>query len=199
MALNNGRCSIGKRTCEIEIGGPFGSDFLERSLNGIKWYYDLNCDVESWSVAFGPCWEPVLAQCSLAFENIIPPSRDPSKPLPFWDKIRYYFHGRLYSAVKSLTFLLHASLNPYNTTEEMEVTWTEAAVAWTNGKIIFEGDLNVYVRTASKYDDCRMLYLPSVRLTFKITWICLGDGNDHHGVTPCAPDKLPEYSSNQVG
>lgn len=186
-----------KRTCEIEIGGPFGSDFLERNLNGLKWYYDLNCDIECWSVAFGPCWEPVLAQCNLAFENIFPPSRDPSKPLPFWDKIRLNFHGRLYTAVKTLTHLLHASLNPYNTTEEMEVTWTDAAVAWTNGKIIFEGDLNIYVKTASKYDDCRMLHLPSVRLTFKLNWVCLGDAHDHHAVTPCAPDKLPEYSSNQ--
>ncbi|CAL8115614.1 unnamed protein product [Orchesella dallaii] len=186
-----------KRTCEIEIGGPYGVDSIERSLTSLKWYYDLNCDIESLSVAFGPCWEPVIAQCNLSFDNIFPPSKDPSKPLPFWDKIRLMLHGRLYIAVNTLTQLLHASLNPYNTTEEMEVTWTAAAIAWTNGKIIFEGDLNIYVRTASKYDDCRMLQLPSVRLTFKLNWICYGDANDHHSITPCAPDKLPEYSSNQ--
>jgi len=130
--------SLGKRSCEIEVGGPFGSEFIERSLNGLKWYYDLNCDIECWSVAFGPCWEPVLAQCNLALENIFPPSRDPSRPLPFWDKIRLNFHGRLYTAVKTLTHLLHASLNPYNTTEEMEVTWTDAAVAWTNGMTYYD-------------------------------------------------------------
>ncbi|CAG7827208.1 unnamed protein product, partial [Allacma fusca] len=185
------------RRCDIEIGGPFEVDSIEKNMNTLKWYYDLNCDVECLSVAFGPCWEPVLAQCNLAFENIFSPPRDPSKPLPFWDKIRLLMHGRLYTAVNTLTHLLHASLNPYNTTEEMEVTWTDVAIAWTSGKIIFEGDLNIYVRTASKYDDCRMLHLPNVRLTFKLTWNCLADSNDHHAVTPCAPDKLPEYSSNQ--
>lgn len=71
-------------------------------------------------------------------------------------------------------------------------------MAFFTGKILFEGDLNIYVRTASKYDDCRMLHLPSVRLTFKLNWISLGDSNDHHAIIPCAPDKLPEYSSNQV-
>jgi len=124
----------GKRTCEIEVGGPFKSDCVERTLSYLKWYYDLNCDIDSLKVAFGPCWEPVIAQCNLSLDKIFSLSKDPSPPLPFWDKIRLLFHGRMYTAVETLTQLLHASLNPYNTTEEMEVTWTKAAIAWTNGK-----------------------------------------------------------------
>lgn len=56
----------------------------------------------------------------------------------------------------------------------------------------------MYVRTASKYDDCCMLDVPNLKLTMKLKWICRGDLNDHHSVMPCAADKVPEYSSNQV-
>ena len=125
-------------------------------------------------------------------------SKDPSKHLPFWDKMRLLYHGRLTTCIKKLTVLLHASLDPYNTIEEMELTWSNIEMDWINMKIILNGDLDILVRTASKYDDCRLLHLPNVRVALKLQWVCLGDPNDHHSVFQCAPDKLPEYSSNQV-
>ncbi|XP_069668639.1 protein hobbit isoform X2 [Periplaneta americana] len=186
-----------KRGVVIELGEPWGDVTVERSMTSLKFYHDFNCDVEHYIYAFGPCWEPVIAQCNLSFEKILTPSRDPSPPLPFWDKMRLLFHGRLTMCIRQMTVLLHASLDPYNTTEEMELTWSEVAMDWTNAKVVFKGELNVYVRTASKYDDCRLLHLPNLKLTIKLNWVCLGDPNDHHSVMPCAPDKLPEYSSNQ--
>ncbi|XP_015603116.1 protein KIAA0100 isoform X2 [Cephus cinctus] len=186
-----------RRTVRIEIGAPWDDIVVERGMTSLKYYHDLNWDIDKFRYAFGPCWEPVIAQCNLSFEKIIHPSRDPSPPLPFWDKMRLALHGRLTLCVKQLTVLLHASLDPYNTTEEMELTWSGLELDWTQGRIIIKGDLDVYVRTASKYDDCRLLHLPNVRLSIKLVWVCLGDPRDHHAAIPCAPDRLPEYSSNQ--
>ncbi|XP_037949690.1 protein KIAA0100-like [Teleopsis dalmanni] len=186
-----------KRDVLIEVGHPFETDVVQRSMTSLKFYHDFDCELECCSYAFGPCWEPVMAQCNLSFEKISAPSKDPSPALPFWDKMRLLFHGRLTMIVKQFTVLLHASLDPYNTTEEMELTWNNAGIVWTNAKIMFKGELNVTVRTASRYDDCRLLHFPNLKLTFKLNWVCLANPNDHHAVMPCAPDKLPEYSSNQ--
>ncbi|KAI5720179.1 hypothetical protein M8J77_003057 [Diaphorina citri] len=186
-----------KRGVKLQIGEPYGDITVERSMTSLKFYHDFNCEVEHFTYAFGPCWEPVIAQCNLSLEKIFPPSRDPSPPLPLWDKIRLLYHGRLTMMIRQLTLLLHVSLDPYNTTEEMEVTWSNVAMDWTTGKFVYKGDLDVYVRTASKYDDCRLLHFPNLKLSIKLKWLCLGEPHDHHSVMPCAPDKLPEYSSNQ--
>ncbi|KAB0794090.1 hypothetical protein PPYR_13710 [Photinus pyralis] len=185
------------RDVPIDLGEPWGSVTVQRSMLPLKFYHDFNCEIQSYSYAFGPCWEPVIAQCNLTFEKIIPPSRDPSPPLPFWDKMRLLLHGRLTMVVQQLTVLLHASLDPYNTTEEMELTWNQVIMDWTNAKFVYKGDLNIFVRTASKYDDCKLLHLPNLKLIVNIQWASLGDPNDHHSVIQCAPDKIPEYSSNQ--
>jgi hypothetical protein len=70
-------------------------------------------------------------------------------------------------------------------------------VLTSTAKFIFAGELEVSVRTASKYDDCRLLHVPHAKLVIKLGWKCnLGNADDHHGVSPCSPHRLPEYSSN---
>lgn len=72
----------------------------------------------------------------LGFNQISAPSKDPSPPLPFWDKMRLLMHGRLTMMVQRLQVLLHASLDPYNTTEEMALTWENVVMDWTNGEYL---------------------------------------------------------------
>lgn len=35
-------------------------------------------------------------------------------------------------------------------------------------KWVLKGDLDIYARTASKYDDCRLLHLPNLRLRYNL-------------------------------
>ena len=34
------------------------------------------------------------------------------------------------------------------------------------GKWVLQGDLDIYSKTASKYDDCRLIHLPGLQLGF---------------------------------
>ena len=185
------------RTAQVRVGQPYPDQELQRNLNPLKFYYDLACDVDTLSLAYGSCWEPAVTQCSLALAYMTGVSMDPSPALPWWDKTRLLLHGRLLLAVRSTQLLLHASLDPYNTTEEMAICFTGMDLEWEEGVVRVRGTLDVNVRTASKYDDGHILHLPGVLLTVKMEWASLANPLDHHAVTPCAPDKVPEYSSNQ--
>ena len=55
--------------------------------------------------------------------------------MPWWDKIRLVLHGRLLLAAKTAQLLLHASLDPYNTTEEMDFSFTEMELDWEEGVV----------------------------------------------------------------
>ena len=74
-----------------------------------------------------------MAQVSLALSCINRPSADPSRPLPAFDKLRLLLHGCLSVSIQQSTWLFHASLDPYNKTEFMDLTWTNFVLDWSNG------------------------------------------------------------------
>ncbi len=49
--------------------------------------------------------------------------------------MRLLFHGRLLLAAQTHQLLLHASLDPYNTTEEMDVSWTDMTMTWSEAEV----------------------------------------------------------------
>ncbi|UJR27464.1 hypothetical protein I4U23_008751 [Adineta vaga] len=173
------------RTPSVEIGEPYLSNGfqVQRLLSPLKFYHDINSDIDSFLISYGPAWENTMAQVNLCMNSITPRTIDPSPLLPWWDKIRLYLHGRWSFAANKMSWLYHVASSPYNDTEEMEWFWDQAYVDWTNGKFIYQASsLSIKLRTSSKYDDCCLLYLPNVDTRISINWLCAGNPNDHHAV-----------------
>lgn len=178
---------------------------IERKMSPLKFYHDFYASMSSFTFAYGPCWEGCMAQFNLSLNKIMHPPRDPSKPLPWWDKSRLYLHGRLTCSVKQVQMIYHVSMDPYNRTEEMKLVWTNLYFDWTNMKMVFKGSLDVYLNTESKYDDCRLLHLPCLEMKINIDWLCRNRhfrngelvnkkyhvANYHNHVILCPVDKLP--------
>jgi hypothetical protein len=186
-----------RRNCKVYVGRNSSSLSVERSMTPLKIFHNLQIRCTKAAYTHGPCWEPVLQQVSLAFEDIVSASSDPSPSLPWWDKMRFMFHGLLKLNCNQLSVFLHASNNPYNHTELIELNLSRALIDWTTGKIRIKGDFDVLLRTASKYDECRFIRIPNLDSTITLEWNCLGNPHDHLSITPCAPDKVPDYSSHQ--
>ncbi|XP_064459763.1 protein hobbit-like [Ornithodoros turicata] len=185
------------RSSVVEVSKPWSNTTIYRSMPSLKYYHDLTWDMGSLRLTYGACWEPVVAQVNLAMESISRPSADKSPPLAWWDKVRLILHGRLTVSARQISMVQHVSLNPYNDTELFQVSWSNAIIEWTNGKIVMKVNLDAYVHTASRYNESCLLHVPDLKIAVKLDWACIGNPFDHHSVMPCAPDKIPEYSSNQ--
>ncbi len=91
-------------------------------------------DVTAMHLAYGPTIEPGWATVNLSMNLLNKPSIDPSKQLPFWDKMRLLFHGRLTASVQQCNMLWLATTDPHNTTECLDWEWKNIYLDWTNGK-----------------------------------------------------------------
>ncbi|KAH7344029.1 golgi-body localization protein domain-containing protein [Rhizoctonia solani] len=77
---------------EVQVTSPFATDI-------------------SWGVSYQPC----VADVMRIIDSLSHPSRDPSSPLGFWDKIRLSLHGKLrISFVAGLNLLVKGSRDPYD-------------------------------------------------------------------------------------
>ncbi|XP_028400324.1 protein KIAA0100-like [Dendronephthya gigantea] len=193
-------CERAKRTCVIEIPHPWGEQKITRGMTPLKYFHDLKFDFEKLEMSWGVDIEPAYTMVNIAFEYINKASVDPSIGLPFWDKMRLLLHGRLLMNIKEWQLNWRATRNPYDKSEQLEIEWRNVRFEWTNACFEIFGDFDLFTRTASKYDDCRVLHLPALKYRADLVWHCRdeADANNHYNIRPCAPDKLPELPPGKV-
>ncbi|XP_067866880.1 LOW QUALITY PROTEIN: bridge-like lipid transfer protein family member 2 [Heterodontus francisci] len=179
-----------RRKVKISLGEPWGDATIERNMPPLKFYHNFESQISLFTIVWGPCWDPAWTLIGQAVDLLTKRSADPSPPLNWWDKSRLLFHGYCAMDIEQANLHQLATEDPYNTTENMHWEWNKLQFSWKNCQFIFKGDLDVNVRTASKYDDCCFLHLPDLCITIGLQWICLGNPYDHYIITLCSPDKL---------
>ncbi|XP_072495879.1 bridge-like lipid transfer protein family member 2 isoform X2 [Notamacropus eugenii] len=189
-------CSRRRQT--LHLGLPWGDVVVERNMPPLKFYHDFHSEVFQYTVVWGPCWDPAWTLIGQSVDLLTKPSADPSAPLPWWDKSRLLFHGDWHMDIEQANLHQLATEDPYNTTENMHWEWSHLFFHWKPGQFVFKGDLDINVRTASKYDDCCFLHLPDLCMTLDLQWLCHGNPHDHHSVILRAPEFLPEVSLGQL-
>ncbi|XP_055433115.1 bridge-like lipid transfer protein family member 2 isoform X1 [Bubalus kerabau] len=181
----------------LPLGLPWGNVAIERNMPPLKFYHDFHSEIFQYTVVWGPCWDPAWTLIGQCVDLLTKPSADPSPPLPWWDKSRLLFHGDWHMDIEQANLHQLATEDPYNTTENMHWEWNHLSFHWKPGQFVFKGDLDINVRTASKYDDCCFLHLPDLCMTLDLQWLCHGNPHDHHSVTLRAPEFLPEVPLGQ--
>ncbi|XP_069471435.1 bridge-like lipid transfer protein family member 2 isoform X2 [Ambystoma mexicanum] len=192
----NGQSSSRRRQ-SVKLGAPWGDAVVERNMPPLKFYHDFHSEIFLYTIVWGPCWDPAWTLVGQAIDLLTKPSVDPSPLLPWWDKSRLLLHGHWHMDIDQANLHQLATEDPYNTTENMHWEWNKLSFNWNPGQFVFKGNLDINVRTASKYDDCCFLHLPDLCMTFDLQWLCHGNPNDHHSVVLRSPEFMAEYASSQ--
>ncbi|CAM5164364.1 unnamed protein product [Eretmochelys imbricata] len=181
----------------LKLGAPWGDAAVERNMPPLKFYHDFHSEILQYTIVWGPCWDPAWTLIGQSVDLLTKASEDPSPTLPWWDKSRLLFHGDWHLDVEQANLHQLATEDPYNTTENMHWEWSHLAFLWRPGQFVFKGDLDINVRTASKYDDCCFLHLPELCMTLDLQWLCHGNPQDHHSVVLRSPEFVPELPVGQ--
>uniref|UniRef100_A0A673KR42 Protein KIAA0100-like n=1 Tax=Sinocyclocheilus rhinocerous TaxID=307959 RepID=A0A673KR42_9TELE len=186
-----------KRKQVVQLGQPWGDVTVYRNMPPLKFYYDIHSNIFLYTIVWGPCWDPAWTLIGQAVDLLTKPTADPSPLLTWWDKSRLLLHGRWVMDIEQANLHQLATEDPYNTTENLHWEWIKLNFDWNPGQFVFKGDLDVNVRTASKYDDICFLHLPSLCMTLDLQWLCHGNPHDHHAVMLCAVESVADVTSGQ--
>ncbi|XP_028320296.1 protein KIAA0100-like isoform X3 [Gouania willdenowi] len=181
----------------VSLGAPWGDVTVHRNMPPLKFYYDFKSNISQYTIVWGPCWDPAWTLIGQCVDLLTKPTADTSPPLAWWDKSRLLLHGRWIMDIELANLHQLATEDPYNTTENLHWEWNKMNFDWTSGHFVFKGDLDVNVRTASKYDDICLLNLPNLCMTLDLQWLCHGNPHDHHAVMLCCPENIADVTSGQ--
>ncbi len=170
------QASLPKETVTQELRlGENCRTFVKRGLQSFKFYTNLVSDSTLMTMGYGPCWEPALSQVSVALDYVTGRRKtDRSPPLPWWDKLRYFMHGQGIVSTQLLKLVLHTSHDPYNTHEQMEIQSSRCCIELRNNTLLNleSSSLDLFIRTAAKYEDCQLFHVPRPKLRLRIRWRC---------------------------
>ncbi|XP_030008755.1 protein KIAA0100-like isoform X3 [Sphaeramia orbicularis] len=181
----------------VPLGLPFGDVTVPRNMPPLKFYYDFKSNISLYTIVWGPCWDPAWTLIGQSVDLLTKPTVDPSPLLAWWDKSRLLLHGHWVMDIDQANLHQLATEDPYNTTENLHWEWNKLNFDWNPGQFVFKGDLDVNVRTASKYDDICFLHLPNLCMTLDLQWLCHGNPHDHHAVMLCSAENVAEVTSGQ--
>nr|XP_046245424.1 protein KIAA0100-like [Scatophagus argus] len=181
----------------VPLGPPWGDVTVHRNMPPLKFYYDFKSNINLYTIVWGPCWDPAWTLIGQSVDLLTKPTVDPSPLLAWWDKSRLLLHGRWVMDIDHANLHQLATEDPYNTTENLHWEWNQLNFDWNPGQFVFKGDLDVNVRTASKYDDICFLHLPNLCMTLDLQWLCHGNPHDHHAVMLCCAENIADMTSGQ--
>ncbi|KAK0146229.1 Protein KIAA0100 [Merluccius polli] len=181
----------------IPLGPPWGDVTVHRNMPPLKFYYDFKSNISLYTIVWGPCWDPAWTLIGQVADLLTKASEDPSPPLAWWDKSRLLLHGRFVMEIQQANLHQLATEDPYNTTENLHWEWNKVNYDWNPGQFVFKGDMDVNVRTASKYDDICFLHLPNLCMTLDLQWLCHGNPHDHYAVMLCCAENVADVTSGQ--
>uniref|UniRef100_A0A665TQY6 Si:ch211-259g3.4 n=1 Tax=Echeneis naucrates TaxID=173247 RepID=A0A665TQY6_ECHNA len=181
----------------VPLGPPWGDVTVQRNMPPLKFYYDFKSNISLYTIVWGPCWDPAWTLIGQSVDLLTKPTVDPSHPLAWWDKSRLLLHGHWVMDIDQANLHQLATEDPYNTTENLHWEWNKLKFDWNPGQFVFKGDLDVNVRTASKYDDICFMRLPNLCMTLDLQWLCHGNPHDHHAVMLCCAENIADVASGQ--
>ncbi|XP_077422133.1 bridge-like lipid transfer protein family member 2 isoform X2 [Vanacampus margaritifer] len=186
-----------RRKETVPLGIPWGDVTVHRNMPPLKFYYDFKSNICLYTIVWGPCWDPAWTLIGQSVDLLTKVTADPSPLLTWWDKSRLLLHGHWVMDIDQANLHQLATEDPYNTTENLHWEWSKLNFDWNPGQFVFKGDLNVNVRTASKYDDICFLHLPNLCMTLDMQWLCHGNPHDHHAVAFCSTENVASVTSGQ--